>query len=203
MKKSIKFVYFDVGGVFLDWKKGQELVATKYDVRLEDITCIFDDIWDDTGRGKLYGVAYMARFAPLFNMKEPFCDASDFWTDHHVPMTRVHEFAVELSKIYRLGLLTNAAKGDMKYAMQKKLIPDIRWNSIVDSSVHGVLKPEAKIYEIAEKTSGVSPKEIFFIDDIPEHIEVAKSRGWQGMVFDTNNVEKTVTKLRKQLIPRR
>ena len=43
----------------------------------------------------------------------------------------------------------------------------------------GHRKPEEKAYEIVEKTTKIKPKNILFIDDSKENIEVAKQRGWQ------------------------
>jgi len=47
----------------------------------------------------------------------------------------------------------------------------------------GVLKPEAEIYAIVERESGVAPEHLFFIDDKAENIEAAIARGWSGHVF--------------------
>lgn len=47
----------------------------------------------------------------------------------------------------------------------------------------GVLKPEAEIYAILERETGVAPEGLFFIDDRPENIDAARARGWRGHVF--------------------
>lgn len=49
----------------------------------------------------------------------------------------------------------------------------------------GVLKPEADIYAIVERESGIAPEHMFFIDDKPENIAAAEARGWVGHVFDS------------------
>lgn len=50
---------------------------------------------------------------------------------------------------------------------------------------HGVMKPEARIYEIAEKLCGHKGPEIFYIDDRPENIAAAAERGWQVVLQET------------------
>lgn len=55
---------------------------------------------------------------------------------------------------------------------------------------HGVMKPEPRIYEIAENVCGHKAAEILYIDDRPENITAAKERGWQGILQETP--EKTV-----------
>lgn len=47
----------------------------------------------------------------------------------------------------------------------------------------GVLKPQADIYAIVERDSGIAPNHLFFIDDKPENIATARARGWVGHVF--------------------
>ena len=45
----------------------------------------------------------------------------------------------------------------------------------------GVLKPNPKIYEIFEQTTGCQSNEILYLDDLPPNIAAAKSRGWQAI----------------------
>lgn len=199
MKKTIKFIYFDVGGVLLDWREGHRRVAKKYNVPYESISKIFDANWQAACRGTLSSDDYMGMFASLLGITGPLPDVSDFWTDYFTKIPQGHQLVQELSETYQLGILSNAEKGAMKHASAKGLIPAISWASLVDSSEHGTIKPEPRIYEIAEQKSGVSPEEIFFIDDVPLHIEIAKARGWQGLVFDTNDATSSVKSIRDVL----
>lgn len=179
---------------------GKRRVAEKYNVPHEVIRDIFDKNWRAACKGLLSNEEYMAMFARALNMKAPLPDVSDFWTDHHVPILQTHALVHELTLSYRVGILTNAEKGAMKHALQKGLLPSVSWASKIDSSEHGTIKPEDRIYEIAEKASGVKPSEIFFVDDVPAHITAAQKRGWHGMVFDTNDVEKSIKKLKEALL---
>lgn len=200
-KKSVRFIYFDVGGVLLDWREGHKRVAEKYNVPYENIRKVFEANWREACRGTLPGDVYMGMFAEVLGMKGPLPEVSDFWSDHFTKIADTHTLVTELIEVYELGIFSNAEENSMKFAFQKGLIPDVSWRVKIDSSKHGTIKPEAKIYEIAEAAaSHVSPEELFFIDDVPEHIAVAKARGWQGMVFDTNDVKKSVQSLRKALV---
>ena len=42
----------------------------------------------------------------------------------------------------------------------------------------GALKPNSKIYEIFEQTTGCHSAEIIYIDDLSENIAAAAARGW-------------------------
>lgn len=199
MKKPTKFIYFDVGGVLLDWRAGHQKVAAKYNVPYESIRDVFEANWQNACRGILAGDEYMGMFARVLGITGTLPEVADFWTDHFTVISETHSLVAELSRTYRIGILSNAEKGSMKYAFQKGLIPKASWEVTIDSSQYGVIKPETRIYEIAEAAVNVTPEELFFIDDVPTHITTAESRGWKGMVFDTGDVKGSVEKIREHL----
>jgi HAD superfamily hydrolase (TIGR01509 family) len=59
---------------------------------------------------------------------------------------------------------------------------------------HGVMKPEPKIYEIAERVCGHHGADILYVDDRPENITAAAARGWQVILQETP--EKTCDAMR-------
>jgi FMN phosphatase YigB (HAD superfamily) len=59
---------------------------------------------------------------------------------------------------------------------------------------HGVMKPEPRIYEIAERVTGCQGPEILYLDDRPENIAAATERGWQVILQETP--EKTLDVMR-------
>ncbi|HTL58292.1 MAG TPA: HAD family phosphatase [Candidatus Limnocylindrales bacterium] len=60
-----------------------------------------------------------------------------------------------------------------------------QFDGYILSYEHGVMKPEAKIYEVAEKVCGRSGAEILYIDDRPENIAPAADRGWQVILQES------------------
>jgi FMN phosphatase YigB (HAD superfamily) len=50
---------------------------------------------------------------------------------------------------------------------------------------HGVMKPEPRIYEIAERVTGQLGLDILYVDDRPENITAAAERGWQVILQET------------------
>jgi 2-haloacid dehalogenase len=59
----------------------------------------------------------------------------------------------------------------------------------------GAMKPDAKIYEVAERLSGKSGGEILYLDDLPENIAAGAARGWQVILQESP--EKTLAAIRK------
>lgn len=47
----------------------------------------------------------------------------------------------------------------------------------------GHVKPHTEIYTLLENGCGFAPETLLFVDDRPENIETARSRGWHGHVF--------------------
>jgi len=45
------------------------------------------------------------------------------------------------------------------------------------------VKPDSRIYEIAEERFGYPAEALFFIDDSPANVAAAAARGWQTHLF--------------------
>ena len=60
---------------------------------------------------------------------------------------------------------------------------------------HGVMKPDAGIYEIVERQCGHRGSDILYIDDRPENIATGAARGWQVVLQESP--EKTIGAVRK------
>ena len=48
----------------------------------------------------------------------------------------------------------------------------------------GVIKPDPRIYEIAEADCGIAPDRLLFTDDRAANVAAARARGWQAHHFD-------------------
>jgi epoxide hydrolase-like predicted phosphatase len=84
---------------------------------------------------------------------------------------------------YRVGLLTNNVKeyGDAWRAT----IPVDIFDDIVDSSVVGVRKPDARIFLMAAERLGVTPPQCVFLDDVASNVEGAQAVGMAGILVDS------------------
>lgn len=89
----------------------------------------------------------------------------------------------------RVGLLTDQYPGMLDEIINAKLFPDIKWESIIDSSVEKVRKPMSEIYELAQKKAGVPDSEILFIDNREKNLAPARDRGWQTFLYDSRNYD--------------
>ncbi len=97
----------------------------------------------------------------------------------------------EVIKYFRIGLLTNMYPGMLLEIKKQELLPDVKWDLIIDSSIEGFAKPGQEIYEIARAKAGVAVNELLFIDNTVTNTEMAKKLGWQTFLYDSRDYEQS------------
>ena len=50
---------------------------------------------------------------------------------------------------------------------------------------HGVMKPDARLYEVVERECGHRGAEILYLDDLPANVAAGATRGWQTIVQES------------------
>ena len=53
------------------------------------------------------------------------------------------------------------------------------FDAFVLSYEHGAMKPDAKLYEVVERTTGRRGAELLYLDDRVENVDAGRARGWQ------------------------
>ena len=99
------------------------------------------------------------------------------------PVAGMHEIVRRLAKadVPLYGLTNFGAEFWAQFRPTEPLF-DL-FDDVVVSGRESCAKPEARIYEIAERRFAYPPAGLLFIDDKAENIAAAKARGWQGHVF--------------------
>ena len=88
----------------------------------------------------------------------------------------------EIKPKYKTGILSNA--GD-DYISQILDPADVQlFDDIVLSYQHGVVKPQAAIFELAAHRLALSVNECVFVDDSPSHCEGARRAGMQAVQYE-------------------
>ena len=180
---SVKAVVFDLGKVLVDFDYGiaarklaensgkytdeiktvidQSPLLFRYESAQMTTPQFFDEVRQRIGFQGGFG-EFAAAFADIFT---------------EIPeMTRLH--AALRARGLSTFVLSNT--NEIAVAHVRRNFPFFaRFTDYVLSFEHGVLKPEPRIYEIAEEKSGVQGGEILFLDDKPENVAAAAQRGWQ------------------------
>lgn len=96
----------------------------------------------------------------------------------------------------RLGVLSNTNPNHWDYCWQQ--FPVLRECFAVYALSHrvGACKPDAAIFHAAADLAGTAPGEIFFTDDIAEHVAAARAVGFDAVQF--TGAERLVAELRQR-----
>jgi putative hydrolase of the HAD superfamily len=201
MNKSIKFIYFDIGGVLVDWLGAFYSVAKKFRKERQSFIKIFRTVDDDITRGIITPKDLWQICQDKLKITDnKNTDFLDLWTNDYFPIKKTHQLVKKLTSNYQIGLLSNIYKGMTDQLIQKQLIPNIDYAQVILSCNLGTKKPEEKIYKIAQQKSKVKPSEILFIDDSKENLPPAKKLGWNCFKFNYRNPQESIKELEKLLL---
>jgi len=190
----IKFAYFDVGGVvirdFSDTNKWSELRAGLglKDEQDKEFRSFFKLHEPEVCVGKdlealvpllanKFGIKFPQGYSLLMDFVKRFERNESIW-----PL-------IEKAKAkYKVGLLTNMYPGMLTAIKDAKLFPEINWDVVVDSCIEKMAKPNAEIYELAQRKTGFKAEEILFIDNGEKNLIIPRKLGWKTFLYDTKNV---------------
>jgi putative hydrolase of the HAD superfamily len=184
--KSVKFVYFDIGGTLFDFQPSLMGVAKALDRPFAEIKTIFEEFDMPVCRGEMQPQELWQKFKDGTRFKTKITEENfmDFWVDNFVPFQEMNDLMIKLSKRYPIGLLTNVYPGAYDLMIKKGKIPNIPYTSVIQSCEIGIVKPLPAVFELAEQKIKVKPEEIFFIDDSEKNIKYAKTRNWKTHQFN-------------------
>jgi putative hydrolase of the HAD superfamily len=117
------------------------------------------------------------------------------------PMPESRELLKWAGEYYGVGLLTNIMPGCIQEMLRRGLLPDVNYDSIVDSSVVHAIKPESRIYEIAAQQAGANPDELLLVDDSRANLMAAEKLGWHVLWFDDYRPDESAKRIRQTLEP--
>lgn len=197
-KTGIRFIYFDVNGTLVRfYQKAFVEISRVCDQPTDKIETIFWRHVDTICRGKITNEEFN-------NIVSKELDLPGFdWQKYYMENIELTPGATDLvdwaAKHYYAGLLTNTMPGVTDKLMQRGLIPDVRYTSVVDSSKVGVIKPDEKIYKIAAQLAAVKPNEILLVDDERPNLIAADQMGWQTLWFDVLDPEDSIRRAKEAL----
>ncbi len=199
-KSGASFIYFDMNGCLVHFFQAAfTALAADTGVPADRIESAFWHYNDEACRGQLSLADFNTELAKKIGVDK--LDWQKYYMAAVEPVTEMHDVIKWASKHYRIGLLTNTMPGLVEAMRHSGQIPNIPYEAIIDSSDVGVIKPEAKIYEIAAAKAGCPPEEIMLIDDSRPNLMAAAKLGWHVMWFDDAQPKKSADAARLALEP--
>ena len=183
------FVYFDLGNVLLyfDHSLAMRKMAKVAGVSTEQMRSIVFDgaLQVEYETGWISGVEFVSRISDSIgrdlDVKEMLQAAADMF------IPNAHILPV-LEKIRGLGipmgLLSNTCEAHWSW-ISERAYPQVQgwFTPVILSYEVRSMKPDAHIYQEAQRLSGHDAPGIFFTDDRAENVEAAKNAGWMAEVF--------------------
>jgi len=183
---TIRAVYFDLGGVIV--RTGDREPRTKLAERLgmtyeELAKAVFEN--ESSLRASLGAISPQEHWADVIQRlglppSEADSVRQEFFAGDSLDLDLIN-FLRSLRPKYRTGLLSNAWS-DMRAYLIGQNIADV-FDTIVISAEVGIMKPDARIYQLALEKLGVAPAEAVFVDDFIVNIEGARAVGMYAIQF--------------------
>lgn len=196
----VKFVYFDIGNVFMTFDNIFTKVAKDLNID-KNLIDEAEEVYDiDANLGEIDIPEVWVKICKDLNIingeKYPIIES---WVSDYEAILPMHELAKKVAEKYKVGILSNYYRDFFEEATLQGFIPKIKFDEIIISAEVGCMKPEEEIYKIAQERCGYKSDEIFFIDDKKENLFAASKFGWQTFLFDYKNPEKSCEEIGKIL----
>lgn len=199
-KSGASFIFFDVNGCLIHfYQRAFAELAKATGVRSDIVESAFWHYNDDVCRGTLSLSDFNAKLAERIGVDS--VDWQKFYMETVEPITPMQEVLEWASQRYKVGLLTNTMPGFLSTMRRNRQLPNLPYDAIVDSSEVAAIKPEPKMYEIAQERAGVPAQEILLIDDSRANLMAAERLGWHVLWFDDSRPEESAARAREVLEP--
>ncbi len=197
-KDGIKFVYFDINGCLVRfYQKAFVKIAKDYNLGLDKIEASFWNFNDKVNRGNMTIEQFNKKFASKLGVDS--IDWVKYYLNEVEPVPGMENLLRKIYKNYLMGLLSNTMPGLIEKLIQTSKIPNLPYDSIVDSSVVKSVKPENKIFEKARDLSGVKANEIILIDDTRNNLVASGRLHFHTLWFDYSRPKDSISEIEKLL----
>jgi len=199
-KSGASFIYFDVNGCLVStFQRAFYKITLATGARPETIEAAFWHYDDQVCRGDMSLEDFNRYLASTLRVDK--IAWQDYYLSSVEPIKEMQSLLEWTAENYKVGLLTNAMPTLISSMRREGILPQINYDAIVDSSEVRAIKPEKKIYEIAEAKAGCVANEILFIDDDRSNVKAADHLGWQVLSFDHSRPKEYAERIRQALEP--
>lgn len=197
-KTGVCFIYFDVNGTITRFfEKAFVRIARESQRPLELVETLFWRYDASACRAEMTAGEVDAIFAKELGIR------NFHWLDYYLksaePTPGVDEMLEWCAEHYKIGLLTNNWLGFTEEMIARKLIPDLEYTVVAESAKLECVKPDPKIYKVAQELANYDASEILLVDDNIAYLRGADLAGWQMLRFDGFEPAKGITRVKKHL----
>lgn len=199
-RSGVRFVYFDINGCLVRFfHRAFTKLAEDTGVAADLVETTFWHYNDLVCRGEMSMEDFNREFAHGIGIES--LDWGKYYIAAIDPIIEMQKLARWAADNYYIGLLSNIMPGFIDEMMALGLLPNIPYAAVIDSSQVAAIKPEPRIYEVAQEKAAVKPEEILLIDDSRSNLMAAEKMGWKVLWFDDYRPEESVERVRDALEP--
>jgi len=190
IEPMIEFVYFDLGNVLVSFDPAIacQNVAGRFGVAAKDVQAAVYESGQQTRyeHGELSGEEFASLVREQLGRtihQMPTHSLLDALSEMFTPIESMQSIVRQVQQSgVRFGILSNtcAAHWDWITRQGWPLLRAPYCETILSYEV-GVMKPNKRIYRMAEQAAEVPCERILFLDDKSENVQAAKQRGWHAV----------------------
>jgi FMN phosphatase YigB (HAD superfamily)/DNA-binding XRE family transcriptional regulator len=199
-KSGVTFIFFDVNGCLVHfYQRAFAKLAKDTGVRSDVVESAFWHFNDDVCRGVMSLNDFNVKFAERIGVQD--VNWQDYYMDTVEPIKQMQELVKWAVERYKVGLLTNTMPGFVSTMRRRGMLPELNYDAIIDSSAVSAIKPEPKIYKIAQEYAACPAEEILLVDDSRGNLMAAERQGWHVLWFDDSRPDEAADRVREALEP--
>jgi glucose-1-phosphatase len=184
-----KAVVFDLGKVLVDFDYtiAARRIAARGKLSLLEIAAhmAHSPIFVEYESGRLTTRQFYEEVCRVTGYCGGLAEFSNCFADIFTAIEPMVQLQAELQE---RGLLTYAFSNTNELAVEhiRQHFPFYsQFNGCILSFEHGVMKPDAGLYEVVERVSGRRAGELLYLDDRPENTAAGVARGWQVILHES------------------
>lgn len=183
------FVYFDLGNVLLYFDHSLALrnMARIAGISTEQMRSIVFDgmLQKEYESGWINGDQFVSRISGTIGRDLNAADMLQAAADMFIPNAHIMPVLEEIRELgIPMGLLSNTCEAHWNWISELAYPQVLGWfTPVILSYEVKSMKPDAHIYQEAQRSSGHEAPGIFFTDDRAENVEAAKKAGWMAEIF--------------------
>lgn len=193
----IKQIYFDFGGVLVDYRNAFKKVCRDFNLDFEDFWDFYRRFDDDLAWGKITTDQFWEKCIEKYGLKNANnYDLIKNWVSDYKIIQPINELIYSLSKTIEIGIISNICPGPWEASLKYGLVPKIKYKKVFLSYKEKMVKPYLSIYEKVLKKSKIKANEILFVDDKKENLVMPQKLGWKTFLFDQEKADDGAKEIR-------
>jgi FMN phosphatase YigB (HAD superfamily) len=191
-------VVFDLGKVLMDFDYGKAAVgiARQGKMSAAEVRKFIDQspLLFRYETGQMSKHEFFAEVRAATGFAGSFAEFGSVFGDIFAPITAMIELHAALRR-RSVPTFIFSNTNELAVAHIRSTYPFFsQFDGYVFSYEHGAMKPQAKLYEVVERTTGKEPRGILYLDDRAENIAAGAERGWRTILHETP--EKTLVAIK-------